>query len=178
MSQYIREAVNMPQWKIDLVRKHFKQDRAAEEDKVVDGNDIDAEFESIFSSSFIENYNPDEAFSKELDPVPNSPQSLKELASLASSFNDSGYEGQHSGVKQRGSIKPQEALVEEEESGILESGDEEEDNTLFASLLELLKLYMVVMGLLYMLYMTDSYSTDEQVGGKKAAIKFYYDRVQ
>ena len=175
MSLYIREAVNMPKWKTDLVRKHFKQDRAVEEDTVVDGNDTDAEFESIFSASFIENYNPDEAFSKEIDPVPNSPQSLKELASLASSFNDSGYEGHHSGVKQRGSIKP---LVEEEDSGILESGDEEGDNTLFASLLELLKLYMVVVGLLYMLYMTDSYSMDEQVGGKKAAIKFYYDRVQ
>ena len=172
MSTNVREAVTIPRWKEYLVRKHFEKEHKAGDDEVATGNDIDAEFESIFSSSFIENYDPDEAFSKEqeMDLTPSSPQSLKELASLATTFNDSGYEGQQSGLKPRGSVKAREKVEEEEAESVIEG-----ENPFFASLLELLKLYMVVVGLLYMIYMTDSCSGDEKVGGKKAAIKFYYD---
>ena len=174
-------ADNIEKWKINLVKKHFQQDgdsRARADSTAASPQELEAEFESIFSETFIETYNPDEAFSS--DETLNSPQSLKDLASKATTFNDSGYEGQNSGVKPRGNLTSRARKtfleeVEEEKVKLQNHREEKEDeHDWLAFVLDFLKMFVVVMSLLYMTHMSDS-SVDVAVGGKKAAIKFYYD---
>ena len=153
----------IPKWKVDLVEEYFKQGK-------VSHDDTDTEFESIFSSSFIASYNGDEAFNKGTASPAQSPQSLKELASQATGVNDSGYEGQNSDVKPRKVLKFKEPKMEEEKVEEMEGGG------ILGSVLEYLKVYVVVASLLFMVYMTDSSAGTGSVGGKKAAIQFYYDR--
>ena len=179
-------ANNIEKWKINLVKKHFQLDgdswaRGRADSTAASPQELEAEFESIFSETFIETYNPDEAFSS--DETLNSPQSLKDLASKATTFNDSGYEGQHSGVKPRGNLTSRARKtfleeVEEEKGKKVElqnhREEKEDEHDWLAFVLDFLKMFVVVMSLLYMTHMSDS-SVDVAVGGKKAAIKFYYD---
>ena len=152
----------IPKWKVNLVGQYFKEEK-------VSHDDTETEFQSIFSSSFIDNYNADEAFNKGTVSEPQSPQSLKELASQATGVNDSGYEGQNSDIKPRKILTFKEPKMEEEKV------EEAESDGMLASVLEDLKLYVVVASLLFMVYMTDSSAGAGSVGGKKAAIQFYYD---
>ena len=96
-----------------------------------------------------------------------SPQSQKDLASQATGMNDSGYEGQNSQVKPRKTLTFKEPLMEEEEV--------EETESLLSSVLEMVKMLVVVASLLYMVFMTDSSAGSGAVGGKRAAIQFYYE---
>ena len=92
----IKEAVNIPEWKVALVRKYFQQvekknTTASKSVGSVSDADIEEEFENIFSQSFIENYNADDAFSVESQDndqdVLKTPRSLtsvtKEISSLS-----------------------------------------------------------------------------------------------
>ena len=197
----VKEAVNIPEWKVALVRKYFQQvekknTTASKSVGSASDADIEEEFENIFSQSFIENYNADDAFSVESQDndqdVLKTPRSLKELASKASVMNmsnDSGYEGVDSGLKKRKNLEV--AFTEEEghaspllkqemrtEKYRAEKEEEEgEENNFISSILEILKMYVVVASLLYMVYMSET-AVGGDLGGKKAAIKFYYDRQQ
>ena len=55
--------------------------------------------------------------------------------------------------------------------------EEGEENNFISSILEILKMYVVVASLLYMVYMSET-AVGGDLGGKKAAIKFYHDRQQ
>ena len=112
MSVHVKEAANIPEWKITLAKKYFHQeDKKTNSVSSTEDPGIEEEFEQIFSKSFIENYNGEDAFSTETkdslsyDPdVLKTPRSLKELASKASIMNisnDSGYEGVGSSLKKR-----------------------------------------------------------------------------
>ena len=190
MSASVKEAVNIPEWKIALVKKHFQQEEKKKTSSVISTSDagIEEDFENIFSQSFIENYNADDAFSTETqnnDPgVIKTPRSLKELASQASMnlSNDSGYEGVDSGLKIRKklefSLTEEKKKQEERTEYSAENGEEEEEgNSFLTSVLEILKMYVVVVSLLYMVYMSET-SVGGDLGGKKAAIQFYYDSQQ
>ena len=107
MSASVKEAVNIPEWKVALVKKYFQQEEKKTINSVSSAGDagIEEDFENLFSRSFIENYNADDAFSMETQANEGlkTPRSLKELASKASMnmSNDSGYEGVDSGLKKR-----------------------------------------------------------------------------
>ena len=186
----VKEAVNVPEWKAALVKKYFQQEEKKTTTATESVGSADEEnFENIFSQSFVENYNADDAFSMEtLDndsDVLKTPRSLKELASKASTMNisnDSGYEGVDSGLKQRKNLEG--SFTEEETDAIPllkrraeKEEEEEEDNNFLSSILDILKMYVVVASLLYMVYMSET-SAGGDLGGKKAAIQFYYDRQQ
>ena len=188
----MKEAVNIPEWKIALVKKHFQQEEKKKTSSVISTSDagIEEDFENIFSQSFIENYNADDAFSTETqnnDPgVIKTPRSLKELASQASMnlSNDSGYEGVDSGLKIRKKLQfsliEEKKKQEEERTEYRAENREEEEvegNSFLTSVLEILKMYVVVVSLLYMVYMSET-SVGGDLGGKKAAIQFYYDSQQ
>ena len=190
----VKEAVNIPEWKVALVRKYFQQveKKNTTASKSVDSAsdaDIEEEFENIFSQSFIENYNADDGFSVESpdndQDVLKTPRSLKELASKASVMNmsnDSGYEGVDSGLKKRKNLGVSFTEEEGHASPLLKQEmrteeEEGEENNFISSILEILKMYVVVASLLYMVYMSET-AVGGDLGGKKAAIKFYYDRQQ
>ena len=182
----VKPTVNIPDWKVKLVKKYFQQE---EKNRVSSSGevDIEEEFEHIFSQSFIENYNGDDAISVEtLDNDPDvlkTPRSLKELASNASMSlsNDSGYEGVDSGLKIRRKLEfsftEKEKQEEMTEDRVEKESGEVEDNSFLGSMLEILKMYVVVVSLLYMVYMSET-SVGGDLGGKKAAIQFYYDSQQ
>ena len=190
----VKEAVNIPEWKVALVRKYFQQvekNNTTASKSVGSASDVDIEeeFENIFSQSFIENYNADDAFSVESQDndqdVLKTPRSLKELASKASVMNmsnDSGYEGVDSGLKKRKNLGVSFTEEEGHASPLLKQEmrteeEEGEENNFISSILEILKMYVVVASLLYMVYMSET-AVGGDLGGKKAAIKFYYDRQQ
>ena len=190
----VKEAVNIPEWKVALVRKYFQQvekknTTASKSVGSASDADIEEEFENIFSQSFIENYNADDAFSVESpdndQDVLKTPRSLKELASKASVMNmsnDSGYEGVDSGLKKRKNLGVSFTEEEGHASPLLKQEmrteeEEGEENNFISSILEILKMYVVVASLLYMVYMSET-AVGGDLGGKKAAIKFYYDRQQ
>ena len=189
MSVNVKEAVNIPEWKVALVKKHFQQEEKKTTNSVSSAGDagIEEDFENIFSKSFVENYNADDAFSVETvdnDPdVLKTPRSLKELASNASMSlsNDSGYEGVDSGLKIRRKLEfsftEKEKQEEMTEDRVEKESGEVEDNSFLGSMLEILKMYVVVVSLLYMVYMSET-SVGGDLGGKKAAIQFYYDSQQ
>ena len=182
----VKPTVNIPDWKVKLVKKYFQQE---EKNRVSSSGevDIEEEFEHIFSQSFIENYNGDDAISVEtLDNDPDvlkTPRSLKELASNASMSlsNDSGYEGVDSGLKIRRKLEfsftEKEKQEEMTEDRVEKESGEVEDNSFLGSMLEILKMYVVVVSLLYMVYMSET-AVGGDLGGKKAAIQFYYDSSQ
>ena len=130
------------------------------------------------------NLNNDDTFSDTVynDPdaeVLKTPRSLKELASEASVMNisnDSGYEGVNSGLKLRKNL---EVNLTEEKKPMekMEYRAEEEELNFLGSMLDILKMYVVVVSLLYMVYMSES-TVGGELGGKKAAIQFYYDSQQ
>ena len=186
----VKEAVNVPEWKAALVKKYFQQEEKKTTTVTESVGSADEEnFENIFSQSFVENYNADDAFSMEtLDNDPDvlkTPRSLKELASKASTMNisnDSGYEGVDSGLKQRKNLEGSFTEEETNASPLLKrrsekEEEEEEDSNFLSSILDILKMYVVVVSLLYMVYMSET-SAGGDLGGKKAAIQFYYDRQQ
>ena len=187
----VKEAVNVniPEWKVSLAKKYFKQEEKNTTTRVSSASEagIEEEFENSFSQSFIENYNGDDAFSVEtLDNDPDvlkTPRSLKELASNASMSlsNDSGYEGVDSGLKIRRKLEfsftEKEKQEEMTEDRVEKESGEVEDNSFLGSMLEILKMYVVVVSLLYMVYMSET-SVGGDLGGKKAAIQFYYDSQQ
>ena len=185
----VKEAVNVPEWKAALVKKYFQQEEKKTTTATESVESADEEhFENIFSQSFVENYNADDTFSMEtLDNDPDvlkTPRSLKELASKASLnlSNDSGYEGVDSGLKQRKNLEGSFTEEETHASPLLKrraekEEEEEEDNNFLSSILDILKMYVVVVSLLYMVYMSET-AVGGDLGGKKAAIKFYYDRQQ
>ena len=187
----VKEAVTVPEWKAALVKKYFQQEekKTTTATDSVGSADDEEHFENIFSQSFVENYNADDAFSMEtLDNDPDvlkTPRSLKELASKASTMNisnDSGYEGVDSGLKQRKNLESSFTEEETHASPLLKKRaekkeEEEEDNNFLSSILDILKMYVVVASILYMVYMSET-SAGGDLGGKKAAIKFYYDRHQ
>ena len=192
MSASVKEAVDIPEWKVALVKKYFQQEEKEKttSTSVISAGDagIEEDFENIFSQSFIENYNADDAFSVETqnnDPgIIKTPKSLKELASQASMnlSNDSGYEGVDSSLKIRKklefSLSEEKQEQEERTEFRAEKGEEEEEgNSFLASVLEILKMYVVVVSLLYMVYMSET-TVGGDLGGKKAAIQFYYDSQQ
>ena len=172
----VKPTVNIPDWKVKLVKKYFQQE---EKNRVSSSGevDIEEEFEHIFSQSFsVEtlDYDPD---------VLKTPRSLKELASNASMSlsNDSGYEGVDSGLKIRRKLEfsftEEEKQEERTEDRVEKESGEVEDNSFLGSMLEILKMYVVVVSLLYMVYMSET-SVGGDLGGKKAAIQFYYDSQQ
>ena len=190
MSASVKEAVDIPEWKVALVKKYFQQEEKEKttSTSVISAGDagIEEDFENIFSQSFIENYNADDAFSVETqnnDPgIIKTPKSLKELASQASMnlSNDSGYEGVDSSLKIRKKLEfsLSEEKQEERTEFRAEKGEEEEEgNSFLASVLEILKMYVVVVSLLYMVYMSET-TVGGDLGGKKAAIQFYYESQQ
>ena len=188
MSASVKEAVDIPEWKVALVKKYFQQEEKEKTTSVISAGDagIEEDFENIFSPSFIENYNADDAFSVETqnnDPgIIKTPKSLKELASQASMnlSNGSGYEGVDSSLKIRKKLEfslTEEKQEQEERKEFRAEKGEEEGNSFLASVLEILKMYVVVVSLLYMVYMSET-TVGGDLGGKKAAIQFYYDSQQ
>ena len=188
----VKEAVNVPEWKAALVKKYFQQEEKKTTTATESVESADEEhFENIFSQSFVENFNADDAFSMEtLDndsDVLKTPRSLKELASKVSAMNisnDSGYEGADSGLKQGRNLGVFFTEEERYESPLLKKRpefraekEEEDGNNILSSILEILKMYVMVASLLYMVYMSET-AVGEDLGGKKAAIKFYYDKQQ
>ena len=133
--------------------------------------------------SLLGNYTGDNVFSVDLDEgFLKTPRSLKDLASEASVLNmsnDSGYEGVNSGLKKR--INLEVSLTEEKqqmERMDYHAEEEVEEGPNFLGLiLDILKMYVVVVSLLYMVYMSET-AGGRELGGKKAAIQFYYDSQQ
>ena len=172
----VKEAIDIPTWKVALVKKYFQQEGKNTTASISVESAADADIEEDFEN----------IFSQDNDPVGlKTPRSLKELASKASTMNisnDSGYEGVDSGLKQRKNLEGSFTEEETNASPLLKrrsekEEEEEEDSNFLSSILDILKMYVVVASLLYMVYMSET-SAGGDLGGKKAAIQFYYDRQQ
>ena len=175
----VKEVIDIPTWKVALVKKYFRQEEKKNSTaRISVGSAADADIEEDFENIFSQDNDPDGL---------KTPRSLKELASKASVMNisnDSGYEGADSGLKQRKTLGVFFTEEERHESPLLKKRsefraekEEEGGNNILSSILEILKMYVVVASLLYMVYMSET-AVGEDLGGKKAAIKFYYDRQQ
>eukprot|EP00088_Acartia_fossae_P036600 TRINITY_DN37807_c0_g1_i1.p1 TRINITY_DN37807_c0_g1~~TRINITY_DN37807_c0_g1_i1.p1 ORF type:complete len:206 (-),score=59.34 TRINITY_DN37807_c0_g1_i1:129-746(-) len=125
------------------------------------------------------------------DSLVSSPQSLKKLAINCLNNNDSGYEEVDSGRKPMNkehindiNTKLADLQLNLDQSGLNESSNEDSrsiaalfdrhEEFYFAQWVEMVMMFMVCISIIVMVFM-GSNNDETSLGGKKAAIKFYYD---
>jgi len=183
------DKVAVPKWKMELMSEYFKDYKYEEgpsseihqKRKTIS---VDQEFVNTIYDQDFENY-----VDADRDHCLKSPPTLKKMAAAAAVHNDSGYEGFDSNKK------AQQDLVSQEESSCskpipirAEDEDDSEELRSIAPLLdkcsnsfslvqfvEMTMVLVVIFSILSMIFMGDGHEAGARLGGKKAAIQFYYD---
>ena len=169
------------QWKLDLMSRYFKNNKERDSVDVPEKSvslktiDVDEDFESVYYDNEID----DETVEYE---IIRSPKSLKKIASSAIQ-NDSGYEGlETSGRKSpMGAVKHgmdtrkrPPPLDAETVARMFDCHDECGD--MRTRMVEAVAVLLVVFSVILSVLM--GHGDESNLGGKRAAIQFYYDSLE
>ena len=162
------QEVNVSQWKVDLMSKYFNPEKDAGEGSL-------QEVEKVVET-----------------PI-RSPRSLKTMAA-AMIHNDSGYEGLENSAGRKSPTQDGERIMANEKdendkstsssrSPILNAetvakmfNRREECGDILARMVEMAAFLLVIVSVILSVFMGSGDET--QLGGKRAAIKFYYDSLE